>query len=159
MNDSYLNGADSPAISPARISLLQRQQATESCMARFGFKQVDPGVRDCGKLAGHALHKMGRSGKLLNGSRHTTWAGAVRYIRKLGFADLVALMDAVLPEARIPPAAALPGDIIAMPTDDQSGFGCSLAVALDNGRVLGLNALSNMIEPMQPTAFICAWRV
>jgi hypothetical protein len=128
-------------------------------MDRFGYKRVQPGVRDCGKLAGHALHKLGRSGKLLNQSRHTTWSGAVRYIRKQGFSDLVALMDAVIPDGRIPPAAALPGDIIAMPTDDMSGFGCSLAVALDNGRVLGLNALSNMIEPMQPTAFICAWRV
>lgn len=153
------NGANGAAIAAARCDLFKRQAATQSCMDRFGFKVVEPGVRDCGKLAAHAMHKQGRSAKLLNGSRHKTWGAAIRYIRKSGFADLVELMDAALPDARIPPAAALPGDIIAMPTDDESGFGCSLAVALDNGRVLGLNALSNLIEPMQPTAYICAWRV
>lgn len=157
--DNHDNGADGTAISAVRNDLLRRQSATQSCMDRFGFKSVEPGVRDCGKLAAHALHKQGRSAKLLNGSRHKTWGAAVKYIRKSGFADLVALMDAVLPGARIPPAAALPGDIIAMPTDDETGFGCSLAVALDNGRVLGLNAETNLIEPMQPVAFVCAWRV
>ena len=52
-----------------------------------------------------------------------------------------------------------PGDIIAMPSEDGDGFGCSLAVALDNGRVLGLNSASGLIEPMIPHLFICAWRV
>lgn len=162
MIDTEHNGADSPAMAAGHAQLLRRQMATESCMQRFGYKQVEPGVRDCGKLAAHALHKQGRSAKLLNGSKHKTWAGAVKYIRKLGYADLIELMDAqlgVTPAQRIPPAAALPGDIIAMPTDDETGFGCSLAVALDNGRILGLNPLTNMIEPMQPMSFICAWRV
>lgn len=159
MIDADNNGASGTAQSRGRNTLFRRQKATESCMARFGFKQVEPGVRDCGKLAAHALHKQGRRAKLLNGSKHKTWLDAVKYIRKLGFNDLVDLMDAVLPDARIPPAAALPGDIIAMPTDDETGFGCSLVVALDNGRILGLNPLSGLIEPMQPHAFICAWRV
>lgn len=157
--DGFDNGARGTAMTAACNTIMRRQQATESCMARFGFKPVDPGVRDCGKLAAHALHKQGRSAKLLNGSKHKTWLGAVKYIRAKGFEDLVDLMDAVLPDARIPPAAALPGDIIAMPTDDETGFGCSLAVALDNGRILGLNPLTNLIEPMQPSAFVCAWRV
>lgn len=138
--------------------VLKRAAATQDCMDRFGFKPVEPGVRDCGKLTAHALHKQGRSAKLLNASRHTTWAGALRYLSKTGAKDLVALIDMMGLE-RIPPAAALPGDIIAMPTDDANGFGCSLTVALDNGRVLGLNPATNMIEPMIPHLFLCAWRV
>lgn len=138
--------------------LLKRAAATQACMDRFGFKAVEPGVRDCGKLTAHALHKQGRSAKLLNGTRHKTFAGALKYIRRLGFKDLIALMDATGLE-RVPPAAALPGDIIAMPSEDGDGFGCSLAVALDNGRVLGLNPASGLIEPMIPHLFICAWRV
>lgn len=140
--------------------MLKRAAATQACMDRFGFKPVEPGVRDCGKLTAHALHKQGRSAKLLNASRHRTWAGALRYIKSLGMSGLVELMDAQLgvrPEDRIPPAAALPGDIIALPSDD--GFGCSLAVALDNGRVLALNPATGLIEPMIPHLFVCAWRV
>lgn len=137
--------------------VLKRAAATQACMDRFGFKAVEPGVRDCGKLAAHALHKQGRSAKLLNASRHTTWAGALRYLAKVGAKDLVALVDMMGLE-RIPPAAALPGDIIALPTD-ADGFGCSLAVALDNNRVLALNPMSGLIEPATAQAFICAWRV
>lgn len=136
--------------------MLKRAAATQACMDRFAFKAVEPGKRDCGKLAAHAMGKMGRSAKLLNASRHTTWAGALRYLSKVGVKDLVALIDKMGLE-RIAPAAALPGDIIALPSDD--GFGCSLAVALDNGRVLALNAATGLIEPMIPHLFVCAWRV
>lgn len=137
--------------------MLKRAAATQACMDRFAFKPVEPGVRDCGKLAAHDLHHMGRSAKLLNGWKGRTWASAVRYIRGEGFADLVELIDAMGLE-RIAPAAALPADLVAMPTD-ADGFGCSLAVALDNGRVLGLNASTGLIEPLIPRMFVCAWRV
>jgi hypothetical protein len=138
--------------------MLKRQAATQACMDRFAFQPVHPGRRDCGKLAAHAMHKMGRSAKLLNASRHTTFAGALRYLKRTGFADLVALMDATGLE-RIAPAARLPADIIAMPSAEGDGFGCSLAVALDNGRILALNPASGLIEPMEPHLFVCAWRV
>lgn len=140
------------------ITMLKRAAATQACMDRFAFKPVEPGVRDCGKLAAHDLHHMGRSAKLLNGWRGKTWASALRYVRKQGFASLVEMIDAMGLE-RIPPAAALPADIIAMPTDEENGFGCSLAVALDNGRVLALNPATGLIEPMIPRLFVCAWRV
>lgn len=138
--------------------MIKRGKAVEDCMTRFAFKPVEPSVRDCGKLAAHAMHGMGRSAKLLNGWKGKTWASAIKYIRKEGFADLVELMDAALPDRRIGPASALPGDIIALPAMDE-GFGCSLAIALDNGRVLALNAESGLIEPMIPRMFVCAWRL
>lgn len=139
-------------------TMLKRAAATQACMDRFAYKPVEPGVRDCGKLTAHALHRQGRSAKLINASRHRTWASALAYLKRTGFASLVDLMDAMGLE-RIPPAAALPGDIVAMPTDAANGFGCSLTVALDNGRVLGLNPDTNLIEPMIPHLFVCAWRV
>lgn len=143
--------------------MLRRAAATQACMDRFAYKPVEPGVRDCGKLAAHALHRMGRSARLINASRHTSWEGALRYLERTGFASLVELMDAILPDSRIVPAEALPADIIAMATEPGNGFGCSLTVALDQGQVLGLNLASGLIEPMIPAmtsdAFVCAWRV
>ena len=138
--------------------MLKRAAATQACMDRFAGKPVDWVNRHCGKLAAHAMHKMGRNAGLLTACRATTPAGAVRYIRQTGFADLVALMDGTGLE-RIPPAAALPGDIIALASEPGDGFGCSLTVALDNGRVLALNPDSGLIEPMIPRLFVCAWRV
>lgn len=139
-------------------TMLKRAAATQACMDRFAYKPVEPGVRDCGKLTAHALHKQGRSAKLLNASGHRTWTGALTYLKRTGFASLADLIDAIGME-RIPPAAALPGDIIALPAAEGDGFGCSLAVALDNGRVLALNPQSGQIEPMIPHLFVCAWRV
>lgn len=138
--------------------MLKRAAATQACMDRFAFKAVAWGKRDCGRLAAHAMHKMGRDCSLLNASAHTTAAGAVKYVRQTGFADLIALMDAT-GLARIPPAAALPGDIVALASEAGDGFGCSLTVALDNGRVLGCNPASGLIEPMIPHLFVTAWRV
>lgn len=136
----------------------KRAKAVEGCMTRFAFKPVEPGVRDCLKLAAHAMHHMGRSTKKISDWEGRSWADGYRYIQKKKCADLVELMDKALPKRRIAPAAALPGDIIALPADDER-FGCSLAVALDNGRVLALNAESGLIEPMMPRLFVCAWRL
>ena len=135
----------------------QRSKAVQACMDRFAGKPFQPGVRDCGKLAAHVLHGMGRKATLLTGWRGRSWASAIAYLKAEGFGSLDALMDALGLE-RIAPAAALPGDIIALPTDAE-GFGCSLSVALDNGRVLGLNPATGLIEPMIPHLFVCAWRV
>lgn len=139
-------------------SMIKRAAVAQSCMDRFSGREVVAGKRDCGKLTAHAMHGMGRSAKLLTGARHTDWSGALRYIRRKGHADLVSLMDAT-GLARIAPAAALPGDIIGLPSQPGDGFGCSLTVALGNGRVLGLNPTSGLIEPMIPHLFIAAWRL
>lgn len=138
--------------------MLKRQAATRACMDRFAFKPMEAGKRDCGKLAALAMHKGGRNAKLLNASKHKTMAGAVKYIRKAGFKDLLELMDATGLE-RIAPASALPNDIIALASEPGDGFGCSLCVALDNGRVLAFNPLSGVCEPMEPLITVAAWRV
>ena len=70
--------------------MLSRAAATQACMDRFAFKPVEPGVRDCRDLGAHALHKQGRSARLLNGWRGKTWASALRYVRRSGFANLMA---------------------------------------------------------------------
>lgn len=136
-------------------TMLKRAAAAQACMDRFAGKLYHPATRHCGKLISHDLNKMGRSAKLLNASRHTNEIGALRYIKRTGFASLVELVDAMGLE-RIPPAAALPADIIALPSGD--AFGCSLSVALGDGMVLGLLE-GHAFQPLIPQQFVAAWRV
>ncbi|WP_448797991.1 DUF6950 family protein [Brevundimonas sp.] len=142
--------------------MLKRAAATQACMDRFAGQPLVPGKRDCGTLAEHLLHRMGRKSPLLRGARHTTMAGAVKYIRGLGFASLPELIDAELgitPDERIAPAGAWPADLIGLASEDGDGFGCSLSVVLDGGRVLTANPATGLFEPMTPHLFVAAWRV
>ena len=138
---------------------IKRAAATQACMDRFCGRTYAPGVRDCGKLTAHALHKQGRSAKLINASRHTTEAGAVRYIRKAGFIDLLGLMDAVLPGSRIGSAETLPGDIVALAMPDGDPFGCSLTVALDPCAIRVLGFKDGVGQVLMPVEIVTAWRV
>lgn len=138
--------------------MLKRAAATQACMDRFAGLPLIDGKRDCGTLAAHDLHKMGRKATLLTASKHTTMAGAIRYIRKAGFADLVDLVDH-MGLTRIAPAAAWPGDLIGLQSEVGDGFGCALAVAIDGGRVLTANPATGLFEPMTPHLFVAAWRV
>ena len=136
--------------------MIKRKMAVDACMLRFNGKQGRPGVRDCGKLASHALNKMGHKATVITASKHKSWASAISYLKDNGFNDLFGLMDATeLP--RIAPACALPGDIIAMPTDEE-GFGCTLTVYLGNGFILAFNSLG-VAEPTKVVGALAAWRL
>lgn len=137
--------------------MIRRVAAAQACIDRFSGKPYDPGSKDCIKLASHALHKLGRKQGLTKGLRYASEAGGVKAMRKLGFQSLLEAVDAALgAEARIPPAMALPGDIIAMPAEGDSPFGCALAVAVGNGRVIGFQNGVGLV--LQPAAFVTAWR-
>lgn len=114
--------------------------------------------RHCGRLAAQSMMRMGRNAKLLNACRATTLRGVLAYLKRNKFASLVDLMDATGLE-RIAPAMARPADIIALPSQPGDGFGCSLTVALSDGRVLAANELSGTFEPVTPHIFVAAWRV
>ena len=135
--------------------MVKRQRAAQACIDRFVGKPYTPGVRDCARLAAHSMHGMGRKVGLLKGVKYTSEVGAVKALRKLGFADLIAAVDALGLE-RIPPAAALPGDLVAMPCAP-GPFGCALMVAVGNGRVLGFS--DGVCAVFQPLEFVTAWRV
>lgn len=137
----------------------RRAAAVAACRDRFVGKTYEPGVRDCIKLAGHAMHKLGRRVGLTKGLKYTTEAGGLKAMRRLGFATLLDAVDATgLP--RIAPAMARPGDLIALKTEDANAFGCALAVAFDNGRVItftdGFGVIGRIVDP---AGYITAWRV
>jgi hypothetical protein len=139
--------------------MIQRACAAQACMTAFaGQPLVWKTRRHCGRLAAHSLMRMGRNAKLLNACRATSPRGALAYLKRNAFGSLVDLMDATGLE-RIAPAMARPGDIVALPSEPGDGFGCSLAVALDGGRVLFADQPSGRFDITTPRAFVAAWRV
>ena len=110
------------------------------------------GTHDCARLADAAMLARGRSTRLPEAQRYRSLRGAVSALKRLGYADLPAALDAHA-LTRIPPAAALPGDLIALPGE---GGMPALTVALGLGRVLGFH--SGVAEVLAPNAFVAAWR-
>lgn len=138
--------------------MIRRVAAAQACIDRFSGKPYALGQRDCIKLTGHALHKLGKRVSLTKGLRYSSEAGGVKAMRKLGFGSLLEAVDAALgAEARIAPAMALPGDIVALPTEGDSPFGCALTVAVGNGRVVGFKDGFGLV--IQPLEYVAAWRV
>lgn len=134
--------------------MLRRQQAVEATVQRFVGKPYAPGVHDCARLAAFTLRQMGHKVTLLKGARYRTERGALKAMRRLGFANLMEAVDATN-LVRIAPAAALPGDVVAIPTDSEA-FGCALFVAVGNGRVIGFS--EGLCSVHDAHAYVSAWR-
>lgn len=137
---------------------IRRAQAAEACRQRFYGKAYDPGVRDCVKLATHALIKMGHGAGPVKGLRYSTEAAGYRLLLKAGFKSLPDALDAMgLP--RIAPAAAMQGDIIAMQPGGENLFGAALSVAMSDGLILGFGHESRICSTWRPLAYLAAWRL
>lgn len=135
--------------------LEKRHRAAQGCIDRFSGKPYDPAAhRDCAYMVRHALHLLGRrvgQGKL---PHYTTDLGGIKALRKMGHANLVDAVDA-LGLVRIAPLAALPADIVALPSGHPMG---ALAVAVGNGRLLAYVEGESGAVIVEPKAFVCAWR-
>ncbi|WP_426041499.1 DUF6950 family protein [Brevundimonas sp. TWP2-3-4b1] len=135
--------------------LIRRQLAAQACVERFAGRPYEPGSRDCAKLAAHVLHKLNRKVPFLKGVRWSSEAGGVRALKRLGFDNLLEAVDAT-GLSRIAPAAALVGDILALPTASSIG---ALSVAVGNGRVLGFIDGELAATIIQPSDYVAAWSV
>lgn len=137
--------------------LIRRQRAVEACVQRFVGKPYKPGSRDCVKLAGHAMHMMGRRVGLTKGVRYSSEAGALKAMRTLGFKTLMEAADAT-GMVRIAPAMALPGDVMALPAS--GAFGCALGVYAGNNLVLTYqDGHDQCVRVRLEQAPLTAWRV
>lgn len=95
----------------------------------FSFKDN----RDCGMMALFVLTKLGVAPhKRKDFGNYTTAKGAKKALARLGYDNLIDLMDKHF--ERITPAMCLPGDIVAIPSEDDA-IG-ALAISLGNGAVL-----------------------
>lgn len=133
----------------------RRLIAAQACIDRFAGLPYAPGQRDCTVMARHCLHKLGLKVGIAKGVRYSSEIGGIKALKGLGFKDLIEAVDSLgLP--RIAPAAALAGDLVALPTESPLG---SLAVNVGNGRLLAYGedfAGATIIGDVKD--FVCAWR-
>ncbi|MFT6460703.1 MAG: hypothetical protein ACJA0Y_000192 [Maricaulis maris] len=140
-------------------NLLVRQRAVDACLKRFAGQALRWGRTDCVKLTALALRKQGVSVPQLKGLRYRSALGAAKALEATGHDNLLAAMDAT-GLARIAPAAAWPGDIVGLPSDDDR-FDVALTVCVSPGstRLLSLDG-AGRFGVIKPSSLFCgAWRV
>ncbi|MGT2515663.1 DUF6950 family protein [Sphingomonas panni] len=138
------------------IEAVRRQQAATLTVARFRGAALVYGKNDCVRLGAFVLRKMGHKVKLAQAGSYKSMRGARRALDRAGYATIADALDAMGLQ-RIPPAAALPADLVLIP--GEGPFGGSLTMALGNGRVLGYHEDVVGADVLQPTEFVAAWRV
>ncbi|MDB5458158.1 MAG: hypothetical protein JWP92_3743 [Caulobacter sp.] len=138
------------------MSLQARQLALSATVEHFMARPFAFGKTDCVRMAAFHLRKMGHRPSLVKAGSYSSLIGAMRALRRTGFASLPDALDAMgLP--RIAPAAALVGDLLALPGEDALH---ALQVVAGNGRVFGFHADSETACFLQPTLSVAmAWRV
>ena len=145
-----------------RVKYLQRRmKAAQATRKRFQGLPYEPGKRDCPRMALHVLHGLGIKVPFAKGLKWRNEAEGLRALKALGFANLIEAIDS-LGFARIAPARALAGDLVALETDHD--VGC-ISVAMGNSNYLAFTDHSPNAEVLTgPTGFArddlgyCAWR-
>lgn len=138
------------------MTLQARQAALAATVAHFEARPFAYGKTDCVRLAYFHLRGMGHRPQLGKAGKYSSLIGAVRALKRTGFVTLPDALDGMgLP--RIPPAAALVGDLLALPGD---GGLHALQIVAGNGRVFGFHEERETACFIQPTLDVAsAWRV
>lgn len=134
--------------------VLKRREVTQATMDHFATRPFDwrKGAT-CVHLVRKQLVGMGHKPPPMRAFRSALTAK--RALEAKGWASLTAMMDSLLPA--IPPARAVLGDVVEMPSDDDV-FG-ALAVVAGNGRLMGYFGATDGLAIVQPTLVpIGAWR-
>lgn len=109
----------------------------------------------CARMVTEHLRRLKHKPPLAKAGHFTTPLGGRRALQRLGVERMGEVLDQMGFE-RIPPAAALVGDIVELP--GEAPFG-ALTVAMGNGRVLGWHEDAAGAEVLQPVEYIAAWRI
>lgn len=123
------------------IDLLARVDAVAALQAEFGGRDYQPGTVDCVVMARAHLARLGHVVPEL--PAYTTERGGLMKLKRLGYANIAALLDEVLEP--IPPARMMVGDVALL----QGDVGDALTICA--GRKLigfreGFNALVNQVD-------------
>lgn len=136
-----------------------RARAAQACVDTYAGKPLELGRFDCVRLARKSLHVQGVATAILKGKRYRSRASALKVLRALDCDGLVEALDSVPGLARIAPAMAFQGDLIAMPAEEGDPFGCALHVWLGEGKSIGFaEGRCGIFRPDLSRA-LTAWRV
>lgn len=132
--------------------LVRRQGALEKTMAKYKGKAFAWGRVDCSTLLRSHLVAMGHK-RLPKPPDYSSAVGARKALKGMGFDDVGELLDSLVP--RIPPAMALPGDIILMGGLDGLE---TVTVSVGGGKVAGWHEDGAGLVVIDPVKIKGAWR-
>jgi hypothetical protein len=135
--------------------LIVRRDAAQAVRDTYFGKPFAWGRADCVRMCALDLRKLGYRVSLLKAPQYSSEKGARLALARAGFDSLEALLDAQ-GFIRIPPAAALPADIVAL---SGAGDWPSLMVALGNGATIGFHEGQGKVLRPQMDKAVAAWRV
>lgn len=137
-------------------ALAKRQKATQATLDRFLSKPLKLSWNDCVRMSAMHLRRLGHQVALPKAGSYKTPLAARRALKAAGYERVSDALDALGLE-RIPPASAIIGDVIEMPSSDDLG---ALAIVLGNGKVLAFHpdVPGNGAAVLKPLEFVAAWR-
>lgn len=141
------------------FGLIERVAIAQAVVDRFNGRPFDWGRDDCARMAAFVLRKRGRPVKLAKAGSYYSARGALKALKRTGFANLTLAVDGQ-GLRRIAPAAVLPCDFIGLPADD-GGDWLALSVALGGGRVIAFTEGYGRIGQLRDETLFqaIAWRV
>lgn len=129
--------------------------AAQATLDRFKDVPLRMGRNDCARMVAYHLRKLGHRVKLPPSGSYASVRSARREMTRLGHDTLEQALDSFGFE-RIPPAAAVAGDVLMLPGASDLG---ALTIAMGNGRVAGWHVDATGAVVLQPVEFVAAWRV
>lgn len=135
--------------------MVLRRDAAQATLDKYRDRPFAWGSTDCVRMAAYHLRQLGHRLILTKGGRYRSAITARRALERAGFASIAEGFDALgLP--RIPPAAAMVGDIVMGDADDALG---AVGIVLGNGRMLGFHEDASGASVLQQVEMRAAWRV
>ena len=131
-----------------------RADAAQKTLDRFKDKPLRYGVRDCVRMVAIHLRALGYKVRLPASGSYRSPRSGLKALRARGYDSLPAALDGIGLQ-RIPPAAAIVGDVLQLPGEGEIG---ALAVALGNGRAVAYHQDTIGAVVVQPLEVIAAWR-
>lgn len=132
--------------------LIRRQRALEKTMAKYKARPFEWGKVDCVTMLRSHLVAMGHK-RLPKAPDYSSAPGAKKALKAMGFDDVAALLDSLLPQ--IPVARALIGDIVLM--DGHDGLD-AVSIASGGNKVIGWHEDADGLRVLLPRQIKGAWR-
>lgn len=142
--------------------MVRRVTAAQATLDRWKDVPFQWGKADCATMIAGHLRSLGLKLRIGKAGSYKTALSARAALKRAGFESVAAAMDAH-GFVRIPPAAAVVGDILMLsgdPDDNALGFD-ALSVAMGNGRVLCWHpdAEGAVVCQPPPIMLVTAWAV